>query len=120
MTRVDQSNHSRGIREDTVMKRQQQGLAVQKSDSVQSAKYFFPDKYKFFMNLNKLNRIDYFTKAILELWALGFSEEEMSSCDSITSVVENLIVWHKSLTNYREGNKVYIEFKNWHPHMVGK
>ena len=44
----------------------------------------------------------------------------MTSCENITSAVEKLIVWHKVLTTYREGDVVYIEFKTGHPDMVDK
>ena len=63
------------MREDKVMKRQQRGLAVPNLYSVKPAKPFIPDKYNNHMNLKKLNRIKYFTKAILELRDRGFSEE---------------------------------------------
>ena len=69
MTRADQSNHWRGMREDTVMKRQQRGLAVPNSDIMNPEKPLIPYKYNNRMNLKKLNRIEYFTKALLELRA---------------------------------------------------
>ena len=31
-----------------------------------------------------------------------------------------MIVWHKSLTTYREGDAVYIEANTRHPDMVGQ
>ena len=80
------------MREDTVIKLQQQGLAVPNPDSVKLSKPFIPDKYINFMKLEKLKRIKYFTKALLELRARGFSEEEVSSCANITATVEKLIV----------------------------
>ena len=55
------------MREDKVMKRQQQGLAVPNSDSVKPAKPFIPDKYENLINLKKPKRIKYFTKALLEI-----------------------------------------------------
>ena len=72
------------------------------------------------MNLKKLKRIKYFTKALLELRAWSFSEEEVSRCANIKAAVENIIVCHKSLPTYREGDEVYIEFNTGHPDMVGK
>ena len=60
------------MREDKVMRRQQQGLAVPNSDSVKPAKSFIPDKYKNQMELKTLKRINYSTKAILELRVWGF------------------------------------------------
>ena len=53
------------------------------------------------MNLKKLKRIKYFTKALLELIARVFSEEEVRICANITASVEKLIVWHKALPTYR-------------------
>ena len=44
----------------------------------------------------------------------------MSSCVNITDAVEKMIVWHKVLPTYREGDEMYIEFKTGHPDMVGK
>ena len=44
----------------------------------------------------------------------------MISCANITDAAEKLIVWHKELPTYREGDVVYIEFKTGHPDMVGK
>ena len=75
------------MREDKVMKRQQQGLAIPNPDSVNTAKSFIPDKYSNFMGLNKLKRIKYFTKSLLELRARVFSEEEVSRCSNITYAV---------------------------------
>ena len=60
------------------------------------------------MNLKKLKRIKYFTKALLELRARGFSEEAVSRCANITAAVEKLIVWHKELPTYIEGDELYI------------
>ena len=79
MTLSEHSNHWRGISEDTVMKRQQQGPAVPNSDSVKPSKPLIPDKYNNRMNLKKLKRIKYSTKALLELRAQGFSEEELAA-----------------------------------------
>ena len=73
VTLADQSNNWIGMREDTVMKQQQWGLAVTNSDSVKPAKTFIPDKYKNLMKLKKLKRIKYFTKSLLELRVWGFS-----------------------------------------------
>ena len=70
------------------MKLQQQCLAVPNSDSMKPAKTFIPDKYNNCMNLKKLKRVKYFTKAILELRVWDFSEEEVSSCANITAVAE--------------------------------
>ena len=84
------------------------------------AKSFIPDKYNNHIELNKLNRIKYFTKSILEIRAWEFSEEGVISCANITSAEEKLIVWHKELPTYKEGDTVYIEFKNGHPDMVSK
>ena len=44
----------------------------------------------------------------------------MSICVNITAVVENIIVWHKELPNYRKSDAVYIEFKTGPPHMSCK
>ena len=96
------------MREDKVMKRQQQGIAVPNSDSVKTDKSLISDKYINQMELKKLKRIKYFTKSLLELRALGFIEEEVSSCANITDVAEKLIVCHKALPTYREGDMVYI------------
>ena len=57
MTQYQQSNYWIGIREDKVMKLQQQGLAIPNSDSVKPAKPFITDKYKNCMNPNKIERI---------------------------------------------------------------
>ena len=92
------------MRENTYMKRQQQSLSVPNSDSVKPSKPLIPDKYNNSMNLKKFKRIKYFTKALLELRDKGFSEEEMRSCANITDAVEKLIMWHKSLSTYREGD----------------
>ena len=73
------------MRGDKVMKRQQQGLAVPKSDSTNPAKSFITYKYNNWMELNKLKRIKYFTKALLELRSQGFSKEGVSSCANITA-----------------------------------
>ena len=72
------------------------------------------------MNLKKLKRIKYFTNALLELRAWGFSEEEVRSCSNIKAEVKKLIVWHKALSTYREGDEVSIEFNTEHPDMLGK
>ena len=102
------------------MKQRQRGISVTNSDSVKPVKLFIPNKYNNLMNLNKIKRIKYFTKALLEPRAWGFSEEDVSSRAKITAIVENLIVWHKALPTYREGGEVYIENNTGHPYMVGK
>ena len=60
------------------------------------------------MELNKIKRINYFTKSLLELRDGVFSEYEVSICANIKVAVENLILWHKALPTYREGDVVYI------------
>ena len=80
------------MREDKVIKRQQQGLSFPNSDSVKPDKPFIPDKYNNRMNLKKLKRINDFTKAPLELRGRGFSEVKVSSCANIVAAVEKLIV----------------------------
>ena len=108
------------MREDTVMKQEQQGLSVPNPDIVKPSKPFILGKHNNRINLKKFERVKYFTKALLELSGWGFSEQDVSSCANIIAAVENLIVWHKALLTYREGYKVYTEFKTVHPHMVGK
>ena len=108
------------MREDKFMKRQQQGPTVPNLDSVKTAKSFIPDKYNNRMELNKLKRMKYFTKALLDLIGRVFSEQEVGSCFNIKSAVEKLILWHESLSTYREGDAMYIEFKTEHPDIVGK
>ena len=44
----------------------------------------------------------------------------MSSCANITDAVEKLIVWHKAMPTYGEGDKMYIKLMTGHPDMVGK
>ena len=63
------------MREDKFIKQQQQCLAVPNAYSVKPTKSLIPYKYKNWMELNKLKRIKYFTKALLELRSQGFSEE---------------------------------------------
>ena len=58
--------------------------------------------------MKKLMRINYFTKAILEIRDWWFSGEELNSCANITAAVENLIVWNKALPTYIEGDMMYI------------
>ena len=101
--RTEKVTHKRSkiIGKYTVMKQQQQGISVTNSDIVNPAKPFIPDKYNNRMNLKKLKRIKYFTKALLELIARVFSEEEVRICANITASVEKLIVWHKALPTYR-------------------
>ena len=60
------------------------------------------------MNLKKLKRINFFTKALLDLRAWGFSEEEVIISANNTAAVEKLNVWHKSLTTYIAVDAVYI------------
>ena len=62
------------MREDKVMKRQQQGLAVTNSDSMKPEKSFIPDKYKNWTELKKIKGINFLAKALLELRAQVFSE----------------------------------------------
>ena len=90
------------------MKQQQQGIAVPNSDSVNIDKPFITDNYNSRMNIKKPKRIKYFTKSLLELRSQGFSEEEVIIGDNITDAVEKLIVCHKSLTTYIEGDTLYI------------
>ena len=86
--------------DDKVMKQQKQSLSVPNSDSVKPAKPLILDKYNNHMSLKKLKRINYFTKALLELRAWGFSEEEVSIFSNITAAVDNLIVLQKALPPY--------------------
>ena len=72
------------------------------------------------MDQKKIKRIKYFTKELLELRDRGFSEEGLISCDNITAVLEKLIVWHKELTSYREGDVAYIVFNTGQPDILGK
>ena len=90
------------------MKQKQQGIAVPNSYIVKPDKSFIPDKFNNQMELKKINRIKYSTKALLELRDWGFSEEDVSRCANITDVVEKLIVWNESLPTYRGGEAVYI------------
>ena len=60
------------------------------------------------MELKKLKKIKFFYKSHLEPIYRGFSEEEVIRCANITAAVEKLIVWHKALPTYREGNAVSI------------
>ena len=90
------------------MKQQQQGISVTNSDIVNPAKPFIPDKYNNRMNLKKLKRIKYFTKALLELIARVFSEEEASRCANVTAAVEKLNVWHKEIPTYIAVDVAYI------------
>ena len=94
--------------EDTVMKRQQQGLSVTNSDSMSPDKPFIPDKYNNLMNLKKLKSIKYFTKALLDIRSQEFSKEKVGSCANITSAVDSMIVCHKALSTYIEGDYLYI------------
>ena len=56
MTQYQQSNYWIDIRENKVMRIQQQGLAIPNSDSVKPAKPFIPDKYNNWMEMKKLKR----------------------------------------------------------------
>ena len=49
---------------------------------------------------------------------MGFSDEEVSICANITSVLEMLIVWNKALPTYREGDEGPIYFNNSPHYMV--
>ena len=89
------------MKEDKFTKRQQQCLAVSNLYSVKPSKSFIPDHYNNWVELKKLRRIKYFTKALLELRAWGFNEGEGISCDNITAAVEKLILWQKSLPTYK-------------------
>ena len=60
------------------------------------------------MELKKIKRIKYFTKALLELRAWGFIEEDVSSCANITAAVDNLIMWHKALNTYIKVDELCI------------
>ena len=75
------------MREDTFIKRQQQGLAVPNSDIVRPDKPSILDKYNNRIKLKKLKRIKYLTKAPLELRGRGFSEDKVSSYENITAAV---------------------------------
>ena len=75
---------------------------------MEPAKPFIPDKYINREKLKKLKRIKYFTKALMELRPRGFSEEEVISCANITAAVEKMIMRHKELPTYREGDEVSI------------
>ena len=108
------------MREDSVMRRQQQGISVTNLDSVKPSKPIIPDKYNNRMNLKKLKRMKYFNKALLELRAWSFSEAGVSSCANIKVSVEKMIMQNKALTTYREVDDVYIELKTGHPDMLGK
>ena len=72
------------------------------------------------MELKKPKRGKYFTKALQELGAQGFSEEEVSSFANITVVVDYLIMWHKEMNIYIEGDTVYIKLNTGKPGMVDK
>ena len=71
-------------------------------------KPIIPYKLKNNMELNKIKRKKYFTKALLELGAQLFSEEEVRSCVNITYVADKLIVWDKELHTYIEGDAAHI------------
>ena len=86
--------------EDTVKKQQKQGLDVPNTDSITFPKPFILDKYNNSMNLKKLKRIKYYTKALLEIRGWRSSEEEVRSCANITDSAEKQIVWYKVLPSY--------------------
>ena len=90
------------------MKWKQQGLSVTNLDIMNPFKPFSTDKYKNWMEPQKLERINYFTKELLELIYQGFGEDEFISWANITADVEKLIVCHKVLLPYIEGDGVYI------------
>ena len=79
-----------------------------------------PEKDNNKTDLKTLNSKKYFTKALLELGAQGFSEEEVSSCANIITEVDKLIVGYKQIQTYIEGNTVNIKFNTGHPDRVGK
>ena len=56
----------------------------------------------------------------MELISWSFSEEEASSCSNIPAAVEMLVVWHKAMPTYIEGDSVYIEFNAGLPDVVSK
>ena len=56
MTQYQKSNYWIGIRENKIMKIQQQGFAIPNSDSLKPAKPFIPDKYTNLMEQNKPRR----------------------------------------------------------------
>ena len=96
------------MKEYKVTKQQQQELSVPSSDCVKPDKPFIPDKYSCQIELKKLNGKNYFNKAFLELGYQGFGEKDVRRCANITATVENIIVWHKVLPTYTEGDVVYI------------
>ena len=108
------------MREDIFTNQQRLGLAVTNPDSVKPDKPFIPDNYNNQMNLNKIKRENNFTKTLLEIRSWDFSEDEVSIYTNNKSAVENMLVWQKVLSSYREGDVVYIESKTGHPAMVGK
>ena len=72
------------------------------------------------MELKKLKRKKYFTKALLELRAWGFSEEEVNNSSNITLELDKLIVWHRELHTYREDDVLYKKLNTGHPDMEDK
>ena len=54
VTRAQQSNYWRVIREDKVMKLQQQGISITNQDSVNPYKILIPENYNNNMELKKL------------------------------------------------------------------
>ena len=72
------------------------------------------------MELKKLKREKYFTNALLELRAWGFSEEEVNNCPNIKLELDKLIVWHRELQTYREDDVLYTKLNTGHPDMEDK
>ena len=70
------------------------------------------------MELNKLNRKRYYTKALLELEAWVFSEEKVKIFANIIASVGKLIVQHKELHTTREVDVVNMEFKVAYPDIL--
>ena len=58
------------------------------------------------MELKKLRRVNYFTKALLELRSREFIKYDVSSCANIAAAVEKLILWYKAMPTYKEGGAV--------------
>ena len=56
VTRVQQYNYWRGMREDKATKRQQQDLSITNPDSLNPDKIFIPDQYNNQTELKKLKR----------------------------------------------------------------
>ena len=56
VTRAEQSNYWRGVREDKAMEQKQQGISIKNPYIVKTEKPFIPDKYKNRMELKKPKR----------------------------------------------------------------